>query len=85
MKSPRQSVSNQPVSRCSTSAGMRYWRSLAATSRTCASELYVMRLIQRPNDQSGGTGLRPVSAVYSDSTSFGSPRKTNRSSSSSPA
>ena len=24
-----------------------------------------MRLIQRPNDQSGGTGLRPVTAVYS--------------------
>ena len=37
-----------------------------------------------PKDQSGGTGLRPVSAVYSETTSFGAPKKTNRSSSSSP-
>jgi len=67
-----------------TSSGMRCWRSLAATSRTCCSEKYVIRLIQRPNDQRGGIEGRPVNAVYSPRTSFGSPRKTKRSSESSP-
>src|ERR1044072_4349033 len=43
-----------------------------------------MRLIQKPNDQSGGTGLRPVRAVYSERMSFGSPRNTKKSMFSSP-
>ena len=44
----------------------------------------MQRLIHRPNDHSGGMGDLPVSFVYSSRISLGVPRKTNRSSSSSP-
>ena len=67
-----------------TSAGTRLSRSFAATSRTSSSEKYVIRLIQKPKDHRGGIAALPVSVVYSSRTCLGVPRKTNRSSSSSP-
>src|ERR1039457_5818608 len=67
-----------------TSAGIRFCRSLAATSRVWSSEKYVMRLIHRPKLHSGGMDGLPVSVVYSLRMSLGSPRNTNRSSASSP-
>ncbi len=66
-----------------TSLGMRFWRSFWATSRPSASLKYVMRLIHVPNDQSGGISGRPTREVYSDSISFGEPRKMKMSSASS--
>src|SRR5215208_6325257 len=83
-KSQRWGTSVQSVSMWITSEGMRSSRSFLATPRTSSSEEEDARPIHRPNDQSGGTGARPVSAVYSERSSLGEPKKKNRSSTSSP-